>query len=73
MQRISLFSYLCNFVQAVAEIAKATKREAGELPNQAQSYNKDIDSGEYLYRLYIVMVQCVCKLLIMSFSSSRCA
>lgn len=41
----------------MAEIAKASKREAGELPNQAQFYKKDanntvdlenIDSGEYL-------------------------
>lgn len=32
------------FVQAVAEIAKASKREASELLDQAEFYKKDINS-----------------------------
>lgn len=31
------------FLKAVAEIAKAAKREAGELPNQAELYKKDVN------------------------------
>lgn len=42
------FLFFWFFVQAVAEIAKASKREAGELLNQAELYKKDVNSKKMI-------------------------